>query len=73
MAKTVQISLTGMTTPVSVWVTDSCTSGVTSQYIANTSSSGYSFSLPSTYEGYTNFGINVIDSDGCQFCQTLTN
>jgi hypothetical protein len=73
MAKTVSLSTTGMTTPIDVWVCDSCDPAASCQYIDTTSSTTYSFTLPCVYEGYSTFGIKVIDSDDCQFCQTLSN
>jgi hypothetical protein len=73
MAKTVTVTSSGMSNPINIWVCDSCDAGATCQYITTTSSSSYSFTLPSNYEGYATFGIKVIDADECQFCDTVTN
>jgi hypothetical protein len=62
-------SITGATTPLNLWICDSCDDTASCQYVDTINTLPHSFVLPSVYEVAAQYAIKLYGSSGCTFCQ----
>lgn len=71
MATQVNITSINGTPPFNIWVCYDCGENSTSTFIATTSSSSYSFTLPLGYENVPSYCVKVYDYFECEQCTCL--
>ena len=71
MATQVNITSLNGVPPFNIWVCYGCNEGDTCTFIATTSASSYSFTLPLGYENVPTYCVKVFDNLDCEQCTCL--